>query len=148
MLRCFAISLLLLSLPLCGCWQEPGKYNWNNAPGAEQNERLMWQAVRDKAWNEVDHHLAPAFVGVNASGQKFDRTGWLEYWKSAQVTDFSLGELTVEPNGPDMVVTYELHLAGAASASSAPNFSVRVVSVWQQLKKGWVLTAQSLTPIK
>ena len=96
---------------------------------------------------EVDHHLAPAFVGVNASGQKFDRTGWLEYWKSAAVTDLSLGELTVEPEGPDMVVTYELHLAGA-SAASASSSSVRVVSVWQQLKKGWVLIAQSLTPIK
>lgn len=107
----------------------------------------MWQAIREKAWNEVDHHLAPAFVGVNASGQKFDNVGWLEYWKGAPVSDVSLGEVTVEPNGPDMVVTYELHLAGA-SAAAASGSSVRVVSVWQQLKKGWVLTAESLTPIK
>lgn len=147
MLRWFAIPALLLSLSLYGCWKEPGKYNWNNAPGAEQDERLMWQAIREKAWNEVDHHLAPAFVGVNAGGQKFDRTGWLEYWKSAAVTDLSLGEVTVEPEGPDMLVTYDLHLAGA-SAASASSSNVRVVSVWQQLKKGWVLTAQSLTPIK
>lgn len=107
----------------------------------------MWQAIREKAWNEVNHHLAPAFVGVSASGQKFDNVGWVEYWKGLQVTDFSLGELTVEPEGPDMVVSYELHLAGA-SAASASGSSVRIVSVWQQLKKGWVLTTQSLTPIK
>lgn len=147
MLRWFAIPALLLSLSLCGCWKEPGKYNWNNAPGAEQDERLMWQAIREKAWNEVDHHLAPAFVGVNASGQKFDRAGWLEYWKNVPVTDLSLGGVTVEPDGPDMLVTYELHLAGAASAAASGS-NVRVVSVWQQLKKGWVLTAQSLTPIR
>ena len=103
----------------------------------------MWQAIRDKEWNEVEHHLAPAFVGVNAAGQKLDHAGWVEYWKGSQVTDFSLGELTVQPNGPDMIVTYDLRLNGPG-----PEGGVRVVSVWQQLKKGWVLTAQTNTPVR
>src|SRR5215469_3863154 len=133
---------LLLCLGLTGCWKEPSKYNWSNAPGAEQHERLMWQSIRDKRWNEVEHHLAPSFVGVSAAGQQFDRAGWLEHLKSMQIQDFSLGEITVQPNGPDMVVAYEAHLAGQVADAG-----VRVVSVWQQLKKGWVLTTQTTTPI-
>lgn len=145
MVRSLVISILLPTLILAGCWKEPGKFNWKNAPGAEEYERLMWEAIRQKEWNDMENHLAPAFVGVNANGQKFDRVGWVEYWKGTQVTDFSLGEFTTQPDGPDMVVTYELNLKGA---SSAPMSAVRVISVWQQVKNGWVLTAQSATTIK
>jgi len=102
----------------------------------------MWQAIRDQKWSEVEHHLAPTFVGLASNGQKFDRTTWVEYWKEHQPGDVSLGELSVQPDGPDMVVTYELHLSGASSPG------VQVVSVWQQLKRGWVLIAQTMTPIR
>jgi Domain of unknown function (DUF4440) len=142
MTRWFAISTLLLALTV-GCWKEPSKFNWKSAPGAEQHERLMWQAIREKSWDEVEHHLAPSFVGVSANGQKFDRAGWVEYCKGLQIADLSLGELTVEPNGPDMVVTYDLQLS-----TTTPGNAFRVISVWQQLKGGWVLISQSATPIK
>lgn len=106
----------------------------------------MWQAVQKKEWNEVQHHLAPLFVGVSASGQKFDGPGWLEYWKAAQVKDFSLGDLALQPDGPDMVVAYTLRLSGASGAT-VPGGELRVISVWQQLKSGWVLISQSETPV-
>jgi len=147
MTRSLAVSILLLTCILTGCWKEPKKSDWKNAPGAEQYERLLWQAIHEKNWNEVEHHLAATFVGVSASGQKFDRRGWVEYWKGLQITDFSMGELTVEPNGPDMVVTYDLHLTRATGAA-IPDGGVRMVSVWQQVKNGWVLTAESATPIR
>lgn len=136
-------SIVLLSLALAGCLKTPGKSGWSTATGAEQYERLLWQAVHDKKWNEVEHHLAPAFVGVNSTGQKFDRTGWVEYWRGRQTVEASLGELSVQPDGADMVVSYEMHLSGDASISSG----MQAVSVWQQLKGGWVLISQSLTPV-
>lgn len=143
--RISTILLLTLSMSLLGCWKEPGKFDFKNAPGAEQYERLMWQAIQEKNWNEVEHHLAPAFVGVSATGQKLDRAGWVEYWKDLQITDFSLGETAVNPNGPDMVITYDLHLKGSVSA---PATAIRVVSVWQQLKNGWILILESVTPVQ
>jgi ketosteroid isomerase-like protein len=145
--RLLAISLFICSL-LTGCWKEPSKFNWGNAPGAEQHERLMWQAIREKNWSEVERHLAPVFVGVDTDGRSYDHAAWIEYWKAAQIRDLSLGEITVQPEGPDMVVTYELHLSGARSSQPIPSSSLRVVSVWQQLKKGWVLIAQSSTPVR
>jgi Domain of unknown function (DUF4440) len=142
MVRSSALSVWMLCLLLTGCWKEPAKFNWKNAPGAEQYERLMWQAIHDKEWNELEYHLAPDFVGVNATGQTLDRTAWVEYCKGLQGTGFSLGGLKVEPNGPDMVVTDTLHMSTTAFSGD-----VQVVSVWQQVKRGWLLITQSLTPI-
>lgn len=145
--RVLAISLFFC-LFLTGCWKEPSKYNWSNAAGAEQHERLMWEAIRDKKWTEVESHLAPVFVGTDSDGRSYDHAAWIDYWKATQVRDFSLGDVTVQPGGADMVVTYELHLSEERSGQPIPGSPLRVVSVWQHLKNGWVLIAQSSTPIK
>jgi hypothetical protein len=129
---------------MAGCAGEPKHPTWVNATGAEQHERLMWKAIQEKGWTDFEHHLSATFVGVNAQGKLFDRAGWLEQWKSTPVQDFSLGELQVQPEGPDMKVTYILQLQGTGSAPTG----WRVVSVWQQFKKGWVLSATSITPIQ
>lgn len=105
------------------------------------NERLMWQAIRGKDWKNFEQHLAPAFVGVDPSGKNYDRAGWVEYWQSASIHDYSLGEVTVQPAGDDMVLTYVVTLPGTADR-------VRVVSVWQQVKSGWILTSCSMTPVR
>ena len=134
---------LLLFLAFTGCYKEPGKLNWKNAPGAEQHERLMWQAIQGQRWDEVEHHLAPTFVGVNSTGQKLDRAGWVEYWKAHPPGDFSPGEFSVQPDGADMVISYTAHVGGAPFNGAG----MQVLSVWQQLKGGWVLISQSITPV-
>jgi hypothetical protein len=140
----FVVGLCFLA---AGCAGESKHPIWNNATGAEQHERLMWQAIRDKDWANVERHLSATFIGVNSDGQMFDRAGWLQQWKSVTVGEFSLGELQVQPEGPDMKVTYifQLQAAGTGASSAAGQ---RVVSVWQQVKAGWVLSATSLTPIQ
>jgi len=145
---CFFVSFVVgLGLLIVGCaGGEPKRPTWNNSTGAEQHERLMWKAIQDKDWVNVERRLSPTFVGVNAEGSVFDRAGWLELWKSAQVTDFSLGELQVQPEGPDMKVTYILSLP--ASGKGPAPAGQRVVSVWQQLKTRWLLSATSITPIQ
>jgi len=135
------ISSLLLSIALTGCLKSPSEKAWSGAPGAEQYERLFWRAIHDQHWNEVEHHLAPMFVGVSPNGQKFDRAGWMAYWKG-HPADVSLGDLSAQPDGADMVLSYEMHLGDNSNSAG-----VQVVSVWQQLKAGWVLISQSLTPV-
>src|SRR5512147_2946364 len=125
----------------------PKHATWNNATGAEQYERLMWKAIRDKDWKAVEYRLAPTFIGTTESGQALDRSAWIDHWKGSPVPDFSLGEVTVQPAGHDMVVTYVLALTGAPGATQAA-LALRVISVWQTVKNGWVLTATSMTPIR
>lgn len=132
----FALSGFLTS-----CAGAPQHPTWKNATGGEMNERLMWQAIRGKDWKNFEQHLAPAFVGVDPSGKNYDRAGWVEYWQSASIHDYSLGEVTVQPAGDDMVLTYVVTLPGTADR-------VRVVSVWQQVKSGWILTSCSMTPVR
>ena len=149
----FVATLGLLSL--AGCAGEPKHPTWNNATGSEQHERLMWQAIKGQQWMDVESHLAPTFVGVDAAGKKYDRAAWMAYWKSWRMGEYSMGELTVDPAGTDMVVSYVLVLGAQAPGdskgggnSAGSSQSMRVVSVWQSVKKGWILTATSLTPIK
>src|SRR5215470_17520344 len=142
------LVVLLVCLSVTGCFKGPAKGTWAAATGAEELERLMWQSIRDKQWNEVENHLAPMFVGVDTHGKQYDRAAWLDHWKSVQVRNYSLGEITVQPNGADMVVSYEVHVGGEMSGQAIPDVGVRVVSVWQQLKKGWVMISQSGTPVR
>lgn len=145
--RSFAPFAVMFCAFLAGCTGgEPKHPTWNNSTGAEQHERLMWKAIQGKDWVNVERHLSPTFVGVNAEGRMFDRAGWLELWKNAQVTDVALGELQVQPEGPDMKVTYILHMASSEKAPAASG--QRVVSVWQQLKTRWLLSTISITPIQ
>jgi hypothetical protein len=141
---CSFVSFVVMVLFLLGCTGEPKRPTWKNATGAEQYERLMWQSIRDKDWKEVEYRLAPTFVGVTAAGQALDRTAWLAYWKGAPIKDFSLGEVSVQPQGADMTVTYTFHSSGTPGAAGG---GLRVVSVWQQVKHGWILTTTSMTPI-
>jgi hypothetical protein len=143
---CFFVSFVVCFL-LTGCAGESKHPTWKNATGAEQNERLMWHAIQAKDWANVERHLSPTFVGVTADGRMFDRAGWLDQWKSAEVREFSLGEVQVQPEGPDMKVTYVLHIQSSSKAAQ-PSSGLRMVSVWQEVKRGWMLSAISMTPIQ
>ena len=140
----FVVGLCLF---LAGCAGEPKHATWVNATGAEQHERLMWQAIQGKDWANFEHHLSATFVGVNAEGKLFDRAGWLEQWKNVPIQDFVVGELQVQPEGPDMKVTYTLQIQGTGTPQTQ-SAGLRIVSVWQQFKKGWVLSATAMTPIQ
>jgi hypothetical protein len=147
-MRTLLTALVLLSFALSGCWKQPAHSTWNTATGGEQYERLMWKAIQDKDWAQVERHLSPTFVGVNAEGQLLDRTGWIAYWKSSQPVNFSLGELTVQPEGADMKVTSVVHFQGGAEKPAGGPAGLRVISVWQQIKTRWALIATSITPIQ
>lgn len=146
-LRSFVSFVVGLSILLAGCAGEPKHPTWKNATGAEQHERLMWQSIHDKDWANVERHLSPTFTGVTADGQMFDRAGWLEHWQSASMREFSLGEVQVHPEGVDMKVTYIFHVQTSTPGSASPE-GFRVISVWQEVKRGWMLSAMSITAIQ
>jgi hypothetical protein len=139
---------MVLLLLLVSCGGTPKHATWSNATGAEQCERLMWQSIQNKQWQEVDHHLAPLFMGVNTAGQSLDHAAWIEHWKQSQAKDVSLGEFSAQPAGTDVVVSYIVHFNDGAVGGIPPNSGVRVVSVWQSVKKGWVLISQTHTLIQ
>ena len=145
---CFFVSLMVgMGLLIVGCAGPPKHPTWKNATGAEQHEGLMWQAIHDKDWANVERRLSPTFVGVNADGRLFDRAGWLEQWKGADLREFSLGEVQTQPEGADMKVTYILHIQPSAKALLTSS-ALRVVSVWQDVSGRWMLSAISMTPIQ
>jgi Domain of unknown function (DUF4440) len=135
-------------LLVVGCSGPPKHPTWSSATGAEQYEHLMWQALHDRDWKSFEHRLAPAFIGVDPSGKVFDRAGWMERWTNVTSNEYSLGEVTVQPAGVDMVVTYVLNVSSNNPANSASGERLQVVSVWQQVKSGWIQTACSMTPVK
>ncbi len=142
----FLLTLMAFAV-LAGCAGEPKHPTWKNATGAEHHERLMWQSMQSKDWANVERHLSPTFVGVVADGRMFDRAGWVQQWQSAQIREFSLGEVQVHPEGSDMKVTYIFHFQASASGP-LPASGFRVVSIWQGVKRGWLLSATSITPIQ
>jgi hypothetical protein len=145
---CSFVSFVVgLSLLLSGCTGEPKHPTWTNATGAEHHERLMWQSIKSKDWANIERHLSPTFLGVIANGELFDRAGWLEQWKNAQVQEFSMGEVQVHPEGSDMKVTYILHVQGATPGPTSSE-GFRVISIWQEIKSRWMLSAISITAIQ
>jgi ketosteroid isomerase-like protein len=139
--------VVLVWLLFAGCGGPPKHPTWTNATGAEQYERLMWKSIRDGDWKNVEYRLAPMFVGVDERGQVSNRESWVQHWKTSQIREFSLAEVSVQPEGADMVVTYLLQLSYVSTANRSADKGLRVVSVWQQVKKGWILTATTITPV-
>jgi hypothetical protein len=134
-------------LLLAGCAGTPKHPTWSNATGAEQHERLMWQAVGGKDWANFERRLSPTFIGVNSDGQMLDRAGWLALWKAAPVKEVVLGDCAVQPEGADMKVSCIIHFQANGPGQSEPA-GLRVLSVWQQVQTRWVLAATSITPIR
>jgi hypothetical protein len=137
------IVLSLLSLSSCTLWSQPKRNSWKNATGAEQHERLLWQAIKDKDWLNVESHLASNFVYMGGAGTR-DKQQRVKQLRELQISDFSIGDLNVTAHGPDAVVTYTLTLKTPSRANEQP---VRIMSVWQQVKRGWVLVAMSETAV-
>jgi hypothetical protein len=124
----FVLSQSVFSQTL---WKESKNPSWKTATGAEQYERLLWQAVKAKDWLAVESHIASNFIYQDASGTR-DKQQRVADLKAATASA-ELTDVNVVANGIDAVVTYKMG-------------STRVMSVWQQQKSGWVLIAMSVSP--
>jgi hypothetical protein len=139
--RLYSILIAVTLLPFvtgCTLWSQPKNSSWKNATGAEQYERLLWQAVKEKDWLSVESHIASNFVFMDANGTR-DKQQRVRELHELQFADLSLGDVNVTSHGADAVVTYSLTFNGANVAGSTHRF----MSVWQQQKRGWVLVAMT-----
>lgn len=141
------LSLVLLIcgmalLPACTVWKERPATAFSQATGGEDLERVFWKEIKAKHWDEVDRRIASNFVSINAEGQH-DRTVTMERLKQLNLKDYSLGDFQTELNGNTFVVAYTITLHGTRNGQPLPEEPQRVLTVWQQQKKGWVEIAHS-----
>lgn len=131
-----AVVLLFTFMVGCKMWSKPPS-GWSGATGGEQIERLFWKDVQAKNWTEVDKHVASIFAGAGPGGT-MDREAFLRDLQKSPLTDFSLSECRSQLSGADVIIacTLRAQWAGQSSTSST-------LTVWQQLKKGWVMVAHS-----
>ena len=140
--RRLALLILLLAPTLaCTMWKHPAR-GWSGATGGEQLEKLFWADVQAQRWGEVDKHVAETFAGAGSSGP-FDRAGFLQRLRSDQFTTLSLTDCTSRLNGADFVIACLVRRQGTAGQEDA----AATLSVWQQLKRGWVMVAHSESPL-
>lgn len=137
--------IMVLALGGCTMWKERQSAAWNNATGAEQFERLLWQEIKARNWPEVERHLGSNLVVVVPTGMR-DRAAQMEFLKGLEISDYSIGEMQVTPNGNDMVVTYTMTMQGTVSGEPIGQGPWRMLGVWQQVGTSWVAIVQAGMP--
>jgi hypothetical protein len=137
--------IVVLALSGCTMWKEKQPPTWSSATGAEQLERLLWQEIKARNWQEVEKHLGSNLVVVLPTGTR-DRAAQMEFLKGLEITDYSIGEMEVTPNGNDMVVTYTVSLQGTANGEPIAPGPWRMLGVWQQVGTSWIAIVQARMP--
>jgi hypothetical protein len=61
-----------------------------------------------------------------------------------QLEDYTLGDLQGEMNSDTFVVTYTVAMRGTLSGKPLPSEPLRMMTVWQKEKSGWVAIANSV----
>jgi len=140
----FTLIILALSLTLTACtlWSQSKNPSWTNATGAEQFEHLMYKALKDKNWIDLEGHLSSNFVYLSAEG-KMDKDQTMQLFRKADIKDFTLGDFTTTPSGTDIICTYTLTMKGTIGGQPIPETPNRIMTIWQQGKSGWQQIAES-----
>jgi len=140
------ISMLSAIILLAGCtmWREHQVTEFKDATGGEGLERSFWNEVKAKHWNALEGHLAGNYVSFTPQEGRFDRVSMLAHLQKVQLDDFSLGDLQTELNTETLVVTYAITMRGTFDGQPLPSGPVRMMTVWQKQKTGWVAIAHSV----
>ncbi len=139
--RTIVTILMLACAAACTMWKKPGS-GWSGATGGEQLEKLFWDDVKDKDFKSVERHLADTFAGAGPAGPQ-TRAAFLGELQAYQLTSVSLANCATQLNGADLMVTCVIRREGSAPGLRA----AATLSVWQQLKKGWVMVAHAESPL-
>jgi len=148
-LRCLATLVALSSvLWLSGCtkWGEKKNPNWHQATSGERLVNLFWQDVKDKKLQQLETHVAPEFMGTNEMAT-LDKSALLEHVSHLDIESFQIGEVQTHSAGGDLVVSYVITLRLKSPNSSEAEMHLRMISVWQELRHGWVVIAMSSSHI-
>jgi hypothetical protein len=142
-LRLAAIPLLLsLMLGLaCTIAKERPARMFSEATGAEALERIFWKEIQAGNWTAIDRVIASNYVGV-VPGASLDRDAALQQYRQWKVTDFAIGDLKTELNGPTFIATYSITLNGTVAGQPIPS-PQHMMTVWHQHKSGWMVIAHT-----
>lgn len=141
------VSAILVAGALCACLSSCTVWGARNPPtfksmtGAQDHEHVFWAQAKSRHWSTVASLLAPNVV-YSAGGKVLSRDEVVPYLRSEKIRDFVMTGVKVKPNGPDMTLTYDLQLSSPGGATR----SFQVVSVWQQIKGGWILIVHTEEP--
>jgi Domain of unknown function (DUF4440) len=138
----FVALLAVAGMVACTEGKPPQSQAWRAATGAEAYERLMWKSVRDGDFKQVERHLAPIYTLTTPSGIA-GRDRALEYFRSLNLADVIIGDVQVNPEGRDMVVSYRASL----QKKNGTTQKYYMTTVWQQVKSGWIAIAHSEVPV-
>lgn len=125
----------------CTLWKNPAK-GWAGATGGEQFERLMWNDIKEKNWDNLQKHLEPNFVATSPTA-RYDKAAAIERWKGYELQSVYLADVQVQTSGADFVVTATLTVTGTANGKPLPAEPMKTMTVWQQVSKGFVAVAHS-----
>jgi hypothetical protein len=135
-----AAALATVGLSGCTIYGEK-KPALKSTTSSEQFERLFWSAVKAKNWQQLPGMLA-ANVMYHVGGKVLTKEQVVPYLQGLNITDFTITNMVVKPNGVDMNLSYALQL----SSAGGPLQTLTAVSVWQQAAQGWILIAHTQQP--
>jgi hypothetical protein len=145
-LRLAALPLLFsLMLGLaCTIAKERPAHVFSEATGGEALERIFWKEIQAGNGTAIERVLASNYMGT-VPGATLDRAATLDQYRQWKLTDYAIGDLKTEMNGPTFVVTYTITLNGTAGGQPLPSGPLHMMTVWQQHKSGWMVIAHSVT---
>ena len=138
-------ALALLITSACTIAPDKPKPGWAMATSGEQYERLFWDSVKAKNWRDVEEHLSGTMVAQGPDGVA-NKQKLMEHLRNFNLTDYSIGEIQTETAGADIIVTYVITAKGTMGGQPMPDKPMRMMSVWQQAKRGMIMTAHAVTP--
>jgi len=141
-----AVIVLSAITLLAGCtmWREHQVSDFKDATGGEGLERSFWKQVKAKRWNALAGHLAGNYVSVTPEEGRLDRAAAFAHLQHLQLDEYTLGDLQTELNTETLVVTYAITMRGTFDGQPLPTDPVRMMTVWQKQKAGWMAIAHSV----
>jgi hypothetical protein len=134
--------LIVLSLTSCTAYKAPKHSTWKNTTSLEAMERLYWQAIKDKDWNNVESHTASTYTHLSNNGV-MSKEEALAVLRQADLVEFSLGDFQITDNAGTSVVTYSVTFTVDFEGKRTGPMTIHRMTVWQQQKKGWARIADA-----
>ena len=141
-----AVVCSVLSFGGCTKWGEKKNPNWHQVTSGERLVNLFWSDVKEKRLQQLSAHVGPEFIGTNEA-QTLDKAALLDHVSHLDIESFQIGEVETRSAGGDMIVSYVITLRIKSANGSDAEMRLRMLSVWQELKHGWVVVAMSSSHI-
>lgn len=126
-------------------WGEKKHPDWKQATSGEHLVNLFWKDVKAKRWQDLESHVGSTFVAISPSGTS-NHDEVMEHLRAMDLKAFQIGDVSSQMAGNDLIVTYTITVRGTVGGHPFPS-PLRMMSIWQELRNGWILVAHSTVPM-